>query len=273
MKQDKMGKSTLTEQSYWDDVVENTVLPRIYNNREYNVSRFDALFRTYMSRDANTFFEVGCGASGWLPYFKQHYRLSVSGLDYSDIGCKIAERNLEYFGRELNEVIYCKDLMLISEGECGFHDIIFSYGVLEHFEDPLLVLTQLGKLLNSQGQIITVVPNLVGWYGPVLRRLFPKIFEMHKTIDSKMLLDLHDQAGYQKEFCGYFGTFYLEAIPWTSVEGYFFRAKIIRRIFLACIANLARWITAGLRMANITIETERWSPYVVFIGRKINNTV
>lgn len=263
-----MNTGALSDQSYWDSVIESTVLPRIYDQGEYNVSRFDALFRSYIDEGAKTFFEIGCGASAWLPYFKQYYSFNVSGLDYSEPGCLLAERNLDYFGRTPTEVIYCKDIAVINDGECGIHDIVFSYGVVEHFDDPVAVLRQARKLVPTGGQIVTIVPNLIGWYGSVSKVLLPTIFAMHKAIDPKMLEQVHEQAGFRSEFCGYFGTFYLEAIPWTSVEVPFLRRKIIRRIFLTCIAHLARWIKTGLRLAKVTNETERWSPYVVFIGRK-----
>jgi len=61
------------------------------------------------SSDYKTFIEIGCGSSGWLPYFAKKYGLLVSGLDYSEVGCRLAEENLKMQNIQYGEII-CKDI-------------------------------------------------------------------------------------------------------------------------------------------------------------------
>ena len=42
--------------------------------------------------------EIGCGNSAWLPYFNKYWGMEVSGLDYSDEGCRKSKSILENAG-------------------------------------------------------------------------------------------------------------------------------------------------------------------------------
>lgn len=260
--------NTLSQKSHWDRVVGNAKLPRIYSRDLYNVRKFDHLFKSFIDGDAKTFFEVGCGSSGWLPYFKKYYGMTVSGLDYSEVGCWIADKNLDYFDRRAEEMIHRADITKIKKAEFGYHDIVFSYGLIEHFDDPLPIVREMGKLATDQGQIITVVPNMAGFYGMVSRWITPRIYAMHKVMDPDHLERVHKESGFDTQFCGYYGTFYLEAIPWMNAEPEWLNHRLVKPLYLKAVALTARIIETVLSWFGVSRETVLFSPYVIFIGQK-----
>src|SRR6267143_783637 len=52
--------------------------------------------------------EIGCAKSAWLPYFAKEFGFSVSGLDYSPIGCEMARKVLQ--ANEIVAEVVCADL-------------------------------------------------------------------------------------------------------------------------------------------------------------------
>ncbi len=262
------ANSKLSDKAHWDKVVGGIKLPRIYSREQFNIRRFDRLLSNVLSISAKTLFEVGCGSSAWLPYFKNYYGFTVAGLDYSELGCEIAKRNLEYFDRKFGEDIYCADVTALNGHEFGRYDVVFSYGLIEHFDDPATIVKEMKQLVAENGQIVTVVPNLHGFYGVVSRLLLPKIYAMHKIIDPTQLERTHLQSGFRTEYCGYYGTFYLHVIPWVNTERGFMKVSIIKRTFMKTIDLLGRVSEWLLDWFNVSHESAAWSPYVVYIGRR-----
>jgi SAM-dependent methyltransferase len=109
------------------------------------------------------FIELGCGGGSFLPYLQKRYNnLEIFGIDNSLIGCKLALRRLDSIFPSVN--ILCGDITqspLISEK----FDIAFSFGLIEHFECPDMVLKNHVDLLKPGGLLICVVPNVIGLQG------------------------------------------------------------------------------------------------------------
>src|SRR6266480_1595169 len=68
--------------------------------------------------------EIGCGRSQLLPYFAKHFRLRVSGLDYSAVGCDKARRILER--ERIPGEIFCGDLRTFDAFPEPGYDLVFS---------------------------------------------------------------------------------------------------------------------------------------------------
>ena len=110
-----------------------------------------------------SFIEVGCGGGSFLPYLQKRYNnLDIFGIDTSLIGCKLALRRLDSIFSSVD--ILCGDIIqspLISEK----FDIAFSFGLIEHFDYPDMVLKKHVDLLKPGGLLICVVPNVIGLQG------------------------------------------------------------------------------------------------------------
>ena len=261
----------LSSQEYWDHVLEDARLPRVNNRKSYHYSiTMDFIDAYIRDKSYNSFFEVGCGSSGWLPYFANEYGLKVSGIDYSEIGCKLAEENLRILNISYGEII-CKDLF---EDDCTNgkkYDIVFSYGVIEHFDKPEEIIRIFSSFLNPGGIMITLVPNLNGFMGWLSKRFVPDIYKMHRVINKKQLQGYHETNFLKNLSTNYAGTFSLAVIPLVRSKHWLFKEGSTRRKVVLFCFNFFDKITSRLfRMLRINIPTKSFSPYIISIVEKNN---
>jgi len=99
--------------------------------------------------------EIGCGAGGALSSF-QDKKINVAGCDYShrliENGKKRGVPNLYLGGiEELKN----------SVNSIRFN-LIFLHHVFEHLDDPFVFLNSCRDLLNENGRIVIIVPNISG---------------------------------------------------------------------------------------------------------------
>jgi 2-polyprenyl-3-methyl-5-hydroxy-6-metoxy-1,4-benzoquinol methylase len=98
--------------------------------------------------------DVGCGEGWGLQYFANK-GLDVSGLDYSEFGCRHQNPEcLQYM--TIGDI--CQNIKALAE-RCEQYDYIWLDNVLEHVLDPLDILIDLNKLLSSRGVLMIEVPN------------------------------------------------------------------------------------------------------------------
>lgn len=262
-----MGTERLSSKAYWDSVLSGAALPRIHTARTYNyrvVMHFVDEILRYENK--KTFLEIGCGSSGWLPYFAQTYGYTVSGLDYSEVGCRIAEENLRMQGIPYGE-IHCQDLFHWQSDKK--YDVIFSYGVVEHFDRPEAAIRIAADHLSPGGLLITLVPNLQGFMGFLGRRIVPEIYRMHKVISREALIRDHEACGLTKVKADYAGTFAIGVIPWSRSSSWLLRpTSPWRRFSLKGIAILDRVLTVVLKSLGREFPSRIASPYIIAIMRK-----
>ena len=267
MSADRLTTEKLSEKEYWDSVLRDAQLPRVNSAAVYNyrvtMEFVEPILRTMA---ASTFLEVGCGSSGWLPYFAREYGYRVSGIDYSEIGCRLAEQNLRMLHIDYDEII-CQDIFAWQTNKQ--FDIIFSYGVIEHFVHPEEVLRICCERLALGGIIITLVPNSQGLVGLLSRIFTNEVYGMHKVISRKSLQEMHENLGLENVKTEYAGNFSVAVIPWVKSKSWLFKEKSPQR-------NIAlHFIWYADRILSLIWKWTRWeyrshffSPYVITIARK-----
>jgi 2-polyprenyl-3-methyl-5-hydroxy-6-metoxy-1,4-benzoquinol methylase len=259
----------LSSRDYWDQVLLQAELPRICTRRAYH-QRITMDFMDEFIRNGNykTLFEVGCGSSGWLPYFVQKYQLFVSGLDYSQPGCLLAEKNLRMLGTPHAEII-CKDIF---EPECTNgkkYDIVFSYGVIEHFKDPGQLISIFSDFLNPGGLVISLVPNLNGLMGAISKCFVRDIFYMHRVMNSKQLRKYHEQNGLVNLKTGYAGTFTLSALPLVKSKVWIYKpGSIQRKIMSVLFGMIDKAANNFFKLTRINLPSRYFSPYIICVAQK-----
>jgi 2-polyprenyl-3-methyl-5-hydroxy-6-metoxy-1,4-benzoquinol methylase len=263
--------STLSEKDYWDHVLENAHLPRLNSDELYGYRiTMDYIHEVLKDSKGKSFLEIGCGSSGWLPYFKKRYNLKISGLDYSKVGCSIAEENLRLQGLPFDE-IYCKDFLEKDFSLPKRFNFIFSYGVVEHFKDTEEVLAIFAQLLEPGGVMITLVPNLNGLNGYVTKTLMPEIYAIHKIINNKELASFHRGIGLKVLKSNYVGTLSLAVLPFANSTNWFLRKNTFRRkAFLKLVSVLDRGFSAFFKFTGINIPSQLFSPYIICIAQNKN---
>jgi 2-polyprenyl-3-methyl-5-hydroxy-6-metoxy-1,4-benzoquinol methylase len=258
----------LSDKGYWDQVLGNQKLPRVNSKHNYNYKiTMDFVHEALSNKNYRTFFEVGCGSSGWLPYFAKHYGFLVSGIDYSEVGCKIAEKNLDLLGIKHDGII-CKDIFDPHRTNGKSYDVIFSYGVVEHFEKPENIIKIFKSFVNPGGAIITLVPNLNGLNGWLTRYFMKDVFDMHRVISRDQLKKYHEHNGMISYKTKYAGTLSLSVIPWTTANrGLLKKGFFLREIVLKGIFGINLVLTSILKILP-QFPSRYFSPYIICIAKK-----
>lgn len=262
----------LSRKEYWDDVLREAKLPRIVDDKAYNYKvTIDFIDAVLKERPQAHLLEIGAGSSAWLPYFHKKYNLPVSGLDYSEIGCKILEENLKLLRVPFEDIIN-EDIFKWSSDKK--YDIIFSYGVIEHFNQPEDILKICLDHLKPGGIIITLIPNLQGIMGLLTKTILPEIFKIHKVISLAELRKMHLELGFTEIKSDYVGTFTLSVIPWTKSHSVFLHQhNILGKVILKALGGINRISQFIMETLGINKASKSFSPYVVSIMRNGQNKV
>lgn len=200
--------------------------------------------------------EVGCARSAWLPYFAREFGFRVTGLDYSEVGCRQAEdvlRRSDVAGR-----IVCADLFAPPADLVGAFDAAVTFGVVEHFADTSAAMAAIGKLLKPGGLALTVVPNLHGLTGALTRLLDRAVYDVHVPLDPAALAAAHEKAGLEVLSCRHVLAINLGVVSAASPS--------------PLVARLTSWTSKAVWLAEsagLRIPPNGWtSPYVFCLARR-----
>ena len=209
--------------------------------------------------------EVGCGRSRWLPFIARRFGCSVVGIDIEPFAADLARANLA--GAGAAGEILCGDAFAIEGGEGlrGTFDLIYSMGLIEHFDDASRRLALLATYLRPQGRILTTVPNLrgVNW---VLQRLGDlKTLEIHVIYDARRLAQAHEAAGFDTLATGYAGFCdgFVSSAAGTSSR---LRRLLHHRLCWLLSISSEAWVRFGHGRA--TPEMSLVAPHVFYVGRR-----
>ena len=192
--QERFANGDLTSVEYWERayVPGSHIQPRPWRSRgDRAIIRL--LQRCDIVPRGGKVVEMGCGDSYWLPYFAKRIGLTVAGIDYSPERSLHVRRLLAKWG--IQGDIVCDDFRRIPKNWEGAFDLVFSAGVIEHFEDPKEIVHLFSKYLKPGGWMLTTVPNLVGLWGWLQGKIDSKILNAHNRFDLNTLRNFHESAG------------------------------------------------------------------------------
>lgn len=193
--------------SYWDESWAKAQTAREVmiggGLRNYVNRRFDALFRRHLATlpEGAKLVEIGCANSSWLPYFSKRYGLTVSGIDYSSLGCEQASQVLARAG--VDGEIVLANLFEPPQRLVHSFDAAVSLGLVEHFGDTAKCVEAIARLVRPGGLVITLIPNLAGVLGPVQRVVDRRVYDVHVPLTAEALAAAHSAAGLQVKESGY----------------------------------------------------------------------
>ena len=258
----------LTDESYWTELWDGQQHKIRHLRWVYVTNRQLAkLFNRGLSDIKHPkLIELGCADSLWLPYLAKNYESDCYGVDFSELGCQLAKRNLVLAG--VDAKIQCEDIFTYIESHPSEYDFIYSMGLLEHFNEPETVLDEMKRLLKPGGRMLTILPNLRGMYTPIARVASPKLLATHKVIIPFALKDLHQSVGFEVTEFGYTGgplkLSVVDYSPWCSIIG-----RFGHDIFCKCV-NLTD-IVVGNILSVVRIPNQQLSsPYIYVLCRKPN---
>lgn len=201
---DKAGKK------YWDNewsVVDApaAVDPSGPGPRNLFARRMHELFRSIFEKyetAGKKFIELGCGSSIWLAYFSKEFGFEVSGLDYSEIGCEQERKILANAGVQ-GDIVH-GDFFDPPPHLREKYDFVYSSGVAEHFVPTETCLAAFADFMKPDGVMITIVPNLTGVLGRLVKLTNKPVYDIHVPLDAETLRKAHISAGLEVVSCDYF---------------------------------------------------------------------
>ena len=110
----------------------------------------------------NRYLEIGCAPGKLLAWVRSELHATVAGLDYSEAG--IAQCRTLFTALQLEAELYCADLFN-HEIPAESFDIVASFGVVEHFNDPRPAVRKHIELVRPGGVALIAIPNYGGLYG------------------------------------------------------------------------------------------------------------
>jgi SAM-dependent methyltransferase len=263
---DRAGKS------YWDanwgqSDIPSAVDPHAPGLQHWVSSRFHGEFvRAFAQasiRPGARLLEIGAARSAWLPYFAREHGLSVTGLDYSDIGCAQALEVMRRAG--VSGDMIKADLFDPPANALGRFDVVVSFGVAEHFKDTVGAIRAFSRFVAPGGVMLTLIPNMVGAIGALQKRLSRSVYDIHVPIDRETLASAHREAGLDVVACDYllfsnFGVLNLNGVPERTP------AWLVKKGVLALAGRLsmASW---RLDPAGRLPPNRLTSPYVLCVAR------
>lgn len=151
----------------------------------------------FIPANANTFLDIGCGTGKLIGKLK-HLGKTCYGVEPSKDAAIIAMHNAD---RLINKGIEDS----LDEIPDNFFDVILLLDILEHTVDPLIIIKQLKSKVNTNGIIISSIPN-IRYYHTFIDLITKKEFYytdagvMDNThlrfFTYKSILKLYDDAGY-----------------------------------------------------------------------------
>jgi cyclopropane fatty-acyl-phospholipid synthase-like methyltransferase len=254
---------------YWDKLWSKRDLPQPLDPANQNLANHIGLqLHLYFSKyikdytpEHGELIEVGCAGSPWLPYFAREFGLGVHGLDYSELGCKQAEYLLEK--HSVNGFVHHCNLFSLPPALMKSFDIVFSFGLVEHFRPTEAVIKQLASLAKKTGLILTVVPNLQYLPGVLMKVLNRAVYDVHVPLSSGDLKNAHGQCGLEVLDCRHLGLINLSALNLSGKEG---------KCWCGPTLHLFSWISKAVwimeRLGLRTHPNSVTSPYIVCVARR-----
>jgi SAM-dependent methyltransferase len=260
------AQGRLTDKGYWDNVwagkskAASAQLAQV--QRLYRYAVLDHMFATRLARGPRKFLEVGCGTGRWLVYFKTRFGYDVTGCDYSELSCDMTRRHLTDAGIDGN--VIQGDLFTLT----GEYDVVFSTGLIEHFDEPDKVLKKFASLLRPGGTLVALIPNLVGLSGLYHRWWKPETFETHRPITVAELRRWYQQLGLRNIDAGAYGSVVPQRFPRDRFRRDY---PMLYRFLWKGLLQPATWTTnraclMGYRLAGLRLESERFSPNLYAFG-------
>ena len=257
-----MNESELTGQKLWEDYWEEKEA-RKSNKRKSLL--FMEILKTFDKHLPNTkgltILEIGGGQGEYLLYLSRHFGYKAFSLDYSRIG---NEQTRDLFSNAGLEVeLYERDLFSDNSDLPRF-DIVFSLGLIEHFDNPTLVVGKHLDLVKPGGILLLGVPNYGGIYRPVLKWLAPSVEQTHnmETMDMKNWKSFEDKLSMKPIFTGYIGGFEPLNMKKREIKTLFTQ---ILYFFTRVLMVLFSFKMQFLRRFN----SKFWSGYMIGIYRKV----
>ncbi|MBU0929636.1 MAG: class I SAM-dependent methyltransferase [Nanoarchaeota archaeon] len=171
----------------WDNVwSKKTFLSRMVTyGRNFYDKFFFKLILPFESKEKK-FLEIGCGTSSLLLKLANNFKKCV-GLDISNEALKISSNNAERL--KIKNVNFIKGDCFNLPIKNNIFDVVWSQGLIEHFENPLKIIEEHYRVCKKGGVVLISTPAKYSyqsiWYlltrPKFLRRFWPWTYQEFYT--------------------------------------------------------------------------------------------
>jgi 2-polyprenyl-3-methyl-5-hydroxy-6-metoxy-1,4-benzoquinol methylase len=186
-----MTSNELTKKTYWDEMWTKQEL-RLPSRFSVNINNFRRILKHEIRRGMKVL-ELGCAPGKHLAWVAANLGADVTGVDYSAVGITNAKRIFERLG--LNGDLRCTNIF-----ECkleSLFDLVYSYGLVEHFQDPQAIILKHLEYLKPGGIALVVIPHWgENFYGRLQLYFDPEDLSLHNRsiMDEANLLRFAPEA-------------------------------------------------------------------------------
>lgn len=179
--------------------------------------------------------------------------MAVTGIESSPVGAEMTRRN----ATAANTPLRLLEADFFDASIQDRFDVVWSAGLVEHFDDLATPLLRLRELIRPGGLLITAVPNLNGSvYAWLQRRINRAVLDVHRVVAPADLSRAYLELGLEVAEVGYFGTWNLEVVNFTGHRS--------SQVWANRIDRLTGRVLGATRART---ESQLLSPYVVAVGR------
>ncbi len=209
--------------------------------------------------------EIGSAPGVNLVRFHRDFGLDVYGVEYTAAGTEINRRVFRENGLPPDHVVqadlFSPDYQKMNRE--GF-DIVFSAGLLEHFQNTSPVIDAHLSLLKKNGLLVVVIPNFTGIYHAWARLFNRGLLDSHNLsiMKSDRFRQLFDRMDLHPLYCGYYGSFDFSLFGLSSDS----RFRVVTTLFNA----LQRVVNLACRsfFPNGGIAGGWVSPFLIYVGER-----
>lgn len=170
-----MSGNEKTDLRHWESAWAARPRRRFPSGIDVGTGNVLRLLRAYV-RPGMRYVEIGCAPGKILSWVGREVGTPVCGVDYSPTGAETARWLCSGLGIDAD--IRCEDATQTSFPPRSF-DLVFSCGLIEHFEDPAPMVAAHVALLAPGGVALIAVPNYSGIYLRLQAWCDPKNLEIH----------------------------------------------------------------------------------------------
>jgi len=147
-----------TYESIWSQWKPDDIKKEIQQHRTQRTTFLDLISECLQNLDRRNvrILEVGCGSSIDTHIIAQKIDGKAFGVDISQNAINIAHHVSKHFFKKV--ILDVQDARRL-KFEDNFFDLVFSQGLLEHFENPFLVIEEQLRVLKSGGILVINVPQ------------------------------------------------------------------------------------------------------------------